>query len=535
MLKVFLVEDEFVVREGIKKNIDWTAHGYEFCGEASDGEQAFPLIQKLEPDIVITDIKMPFMDGLALSKLIKAKMPQVEIIILSGYSEFEYAKEAIKIGVAQYISKPINGEELLKEVDGLAEKIEEKRKERELKEQYRREMEENTVAEARNLFQYLVTGKKSVQELLELSEKLGMDLSAPWYNIVLVKIRFANDNQVEATLDEKQEEEVLSLLKREDVLFFDRNLEGVALLFQEESEEKLLQIQSEYLDDLKQKLSQYEQVQYFAGIGKPVSRLSELSTSFEMASHAFAHRFLAKSNYFFDSKELEQGIAESGNEADIFNIDTKQLDRSRIMNFLKQGEQSETVYFVEEFFKGIGESAMASVLFRQYIVMDIYFCIVEFVEGLELDRGQLEQPDMIKLAGGSTEDVVRYLTLTIAKAIALRDQVASNKYGDIVSIVKNYIDENYADENLNLNALARYVNFSPNHLSVVFSQQTGQTFIKYLTDYRMNKAKELLRCTGLKSSEISSKVGYKDSHYFSFLFKKTQGVTPTQFREKDIC
>lgn len=145
MLKVFLVEDEFVVREGIKNNIDWESHGYEFCGEASDGELAFPMIQKLKPDIVITDIRMPFMDGLVLSRLIKKELPWIEIIILSGYEEFEYAKEGIKIGIAEYLSKPINGEELLKEVDALAVKIEEKRKERSIRERYLKEMEESWI------------------------------------------------------------------------------------------------------------------------------------------------------------------------------------------------------------------------------------------------------------------------------------------------------------------------------------------------------------------------------------------------------
>ena len=93
-IRVFLAEDEFVVRQGIKKNIDWEGHGYEFCGEAADGELAFPMIQKLRPEIVITDIRMPFMDGLELSRLIKKELPHTEIIILTGHEEFEYAKES---------------------------------------------------------------------------------------------------------------------------------------------------------------------------------------------------------------------------------------------------------------------------------------------------------------------------------------------------------------------------------------------------------------------------------------------------------
>lgn len=138
MLKVFLVEDEFIIREGIKNNIDWQIHGYEFCGEASDGELAFPLIQKLKPDILITDIKMPFMDGLALSRLVKKELPETEIIFLSGYEEFDYAKEAIQIGVARYLLKPINGDALLAEVDIVAEDILKKQREKEIREKYQK-------------------------------------------------------------------------------------------------------------------------------------------------------------------------------------------------------------------------------------------------------------------------------------------------------------------------------------------------------------------------------------------------------------
>ena len=173
MLKIFLVEDEFVVREGIKKNIDWSANGYDFCGEASDGELALPMIQKLKPDIVITDIKMPFMDGLELSRLIKKEFPWMEIIILSGYEDFKYAKEGIKIGVAEYLTKPISGNELLEEVEALAEKIEEKRREREISEQYQKEMQENFLQERKNLFQYLVTGSRTVPSLHREGQFIG--------------------------------------------------------------------------------------------------------------------------------------------------------------------------------------------------------------------------------------------------------------------------------------------------------------------------------------------------------------------------
>jgi len=531
MLKVFLVEDEFVVREGIKKNIDWTLHGYEFCGEASDGELAFPMIQKQKPDIVITDIRMPFMDGLELSRLIKKEMPWIEIIILTGHQEFEYAKEGIKIGVAQYLSKPISGEELLREVDALASKIEEKRQEREIKEQYMREMEENLLKEKKELFGYLVTGSKSVPELLELGDKLGMDLSAMWYSIVLMKTQsmyHAHDEYSNSLIE--IEDRLKQLDMKMNVLSFDRNLEGKAIIIKGDSEEELKQIQTDYLQQMEDILKEYKQVRYFGGVGIPVNRLRELSTSFERASHAFAHRYLVADSCILNSEEMEQGFYVNHENFSIHDVNTKQMDRNKIKEFLKLGDRAEVIYFVEEFFKDLGSSAMKSNIFRQYIVMDAYFCVVDFLEGLQFQSSEIEAPDAQSFVLQSQESAMHYIVQIMQKAIELRDKTASNRYGDIVDEVIRYIEENYAEEELCLNLLASHVNFSPNHLSMIFSQQTGQTFIKYLTDFRMNKAKELLRCTGKRSSVIATEVGYKDSHYFSYLFKKTQGVTPTQYR-----
>ena len=530
MLKVFLVEDEFVVREGIKNNVDWKSHGYDFCGEASDGELAFPMIQKLKPDIVITDIRMPFMDGLALSKLIKKEMPWIEIIILSGFEEFEYAKEGIKIGIAQYLLKPISGEDLLKEVDTVAEKIIEKQKESEIREKYLREMEENFLKERKDLFQYLVTGSKSAAELLEMADKLNIDLSSMWYNIVLMVTKSINHAQNEYSNSLIEIEEKLKEIDDDHILIFDRNLEGKAFLFKADSKEELETIQKDYLAKVVNILKDYENVRYLGGIGLPVNRLRELPVSFESASHAFAHRYLVSESLILNGEEMRQREYLKKEEFDLSNVNPKQIDRNKIKEFLKVGDKEEVIYFVEEFFRDLGSSVMKSNMFRQYITMDVYFCVVDFLEGLQIQREEIEPFDITSGILQTQESAMEYVTCIVKKALELREKTASNRYGDVVDEVMRYIEENYADEELSLNVLASHVNFSPNHLSMIFSQQTGQTFIKYLTDFRMNKAKELLRCTGKKSSVISMEVGYKDPHYFSYLFKKTQGMTPTQYR-----
>lgn len=531
MLKIFLVEDEFVVREGIKKNIAWEENGYEFCGEASDGELAFPMIQKLKPDIVITDIKMPFMDGLDLSRLIKKEMPWVEIIILSGHEEFEFAKESIRIGVAQYILKPVSGAELLKEVDAVAEKIKEKRKEREIREMYLKDMEENFVKERKELFQHLVTGSKSVVELLEWGDKLELDLSALWYNILLFKIQSVrceesqfNSGQVEV------EKKIESLLDANHMICFDRGLDGKAILFKADSEERLCSLQKEYVASLKSLLDAEEDIVYFGGVGIPVNRLREIPKAFEKASYAFTQRYFVKENLILQSDELEKSYFAEDKEFSIIEVNPNQIDRRKIQSFLKVGYKEEVVYFLEAFFKALHTDAMKSVMFRQYIAMDIYFTVALFLEELQISREEIEPLDASSGILQNEKSTVKYIASIMERTIELRESLASNRYRTVIEEAVGFIEKNFAQEELSLNSLAAHVNFSPNHLSMIFSQQTGKSFIKYLTDYRMDKAKELLRCTGKRSSEISREVGYKDSHYFSYLFKKTQGMTPTQYR-----
>jgi two-component system response regulator YesN len=188
MMKVFLVEDEIVVREGIKNNINWEEQGFIFCGEASDGELAFPMIQKLKPDIVITDIQMPFMDGLELSRLIKRELPNIKIIILSGYGEFEYAKEAINVGVTEYLLKPISSIDLMKCLRKVSDLILRELLEKENLAKFEREMLEYKEDEKRRLFIDLVNGTNSLASLLERGKELNLELSALAYNIILLTL-----------------------------------------------------------------------------------------------------------------------------------------------------------------------------------------------------------------------------------------------------------------------------------------------------------------------------------------------------------
>ena len=173
MIKVFLVEDEIVMREGIKNTISWEKEGFQFVGEASDGELAYPLIQKTRPDILITDIKMPFMDGLELSRLVKKELPAVKIIILSGYDDFKYAQEGINIGIADYLLKPVTGARLLAAIKKVAEEVIKEKEQKSFLETYDQEQEERQQMEKQKYFRRLISGQMSVSAMLSEGAVLG--------------------------------------------------------------------------------------------------------------------------------------------------------------------------------------------------------------------------------------------------------------------------------------------------------------------------------------------------------------------------
>ena len=174
MLKTFLVEDEVVIREMIKKMIPWEQYGFELAGEASDGEMALPLILKSKPDLLITDIKMPFMDGLTLCKLVKKELPDIKIVILSGYDDFNYAKQAINIGVEDYLLKPITKNAFIERLEEIHNRYEHEKTQKEYYEKFKLEMQEYERNASRDFFESLVRADFDLEEIYRRADRLNL-------------------------------------------------------------------------------------------------------------------------------------------------------------------------------------------------------------------------------------------------------------------------------------------------------------------------------------------------------------------------
>lgn len=536
MIKLFLVEDEIVMREGIKNNIDWEKEGIEFVGEASDGELAFPMIQKLRPDIIITDIKMPFMDGLELSRMVKKEMPDVKILILSGYNEFDYAKQAISIGITDYLLKPISSGKLLESVKEVAVKIQEEKEQKAYMEKFKEEMAENEHLEKQKFFSELVANKLSMAEMLEKGKRLGMDLSAENYVILLGMVKKEGDkvNQYSEEAVEIMDKLNEAIEGDQNCYLFDRGAEGFGVLVKGDAEFQIEAFLQARREDFYHMLEKYADMEYFIGVGKTVQRLRELPDSFDEANKAFAYRYFEKTNKVVFYDRLEESGFSQEDTLDLSNLDVGKIDKKILQNFLKSGLQEEVSHFVHDYFAGIGGKNIESFSFRQYITMDMYFGTIAFVEEMGAESEEIIKRcgDIANVSGmlSSIDTTIQYITDIIKEALALRDTLSASKYSAVLGSAIEYIEEHYHEEEISLNKVAAHVNMSPSHFSTIFSQEMGRTFIEYLTNVRMEKAKELLMCTNMKSSEVGYATGYKDSHYFSYLFKKTQNCTPKEYR-----
>ena len=536
MLKVFLVEDESIVREGLKNNIPWREYGYEFMGEANDGEMALPMIRKIQPDVLITDIKMPFMDGLALSRIVTQEIPGIKIIIISGYDEFEYAQQAIRVGVEQYLLKPVTRGALRKVLLELREKIENEREQKSYLETFQNEMKEYEDYARRNFLEKVFGGVLSVQQIYEEAGKLELELEGPCYNLVLLNLQVKRQNPEIGVREPEgfgriQEEFFRYFMRFPEYLTFRWNISLLGILIMGEKEQ-MEELKERCIRNIEKICTKEENtMEWYTAVGDPVERLSLMPECYTKVNHILAHRFFHPEQHILTEKDTEEFLP--GKDTKSFEaVDSAKVSPEIIQGFLREGKQEELEDFIKGYLAGV-KDALESRLFRDYLLLNIRFTIINYMEKLGVTKQNYlpaDENDKVREASLNSRDIHDYMKELLERALALRDEESVNQGKRILKKGLEYIEENYSDDAFSLNNVAGAIGVSGNYFSSVFSQEMQMTLIEYVTKKRMEKARKLLRQTEKHSGEIAAEVGYKDPHYFSFLFKKTQGCTPRDYR-----
>ena len=520
--KVFFVEDEIITREGIRDNVDWQASGFEFCGEATDGEMALPLLRTAQPDVLITDIKMPFMDGLQLSKIVRERMPWMKIIILSGHDEFEYAQKAISLGVADYLLKPVTVQKLQNILQKLTVQLDQERKEQDNLKKLQAQVEENQATLRERLLFKLVVGAISPTDAIENGQIFGLDLAARYYLVLIVKIELGDRTEQYDHDEYQQIQHVLTALaeKNPDIFVLKRDWGDLILIMKGSTPEYLEEERDLLLAEIQQMVAK-TRYQLTLGIGASKNRIADISQSFVEA--------------LMNLQNLGHGNGTGWNQA-VERLELLKIDKSALENYLRCGAKDQFDEFFNVYVGTLGETALKSVVIRNYVFVDVILATAKLINELggEIDQviPELNFIETILSNVKSVEQLREQAHKIISTGLDYRDSRPNAQHLNLIRQAKTYIEHHYGDPELSLNNVAAQANLSASHFSVVFSQETCQTFKEYLTEIRINKAKELLRMTRLRSADIAYQVGYNDPHYFSSVFKKNTGLSPIEFRSR---
>jgi two-component system response regulator YesN len=536
MYKVIIVDDEAVVRIGLKNTINWNEHGFELVGDYANGREAWEAVEKHKPELVISDISMPFMDGLELAGLISAQFPYIKMIILTGFDEFEYAQQAIRLKVSDFILKPITAREIRSLLDRVKAEMDEETKHREDLGRLNSQLSQSLPLLKERFLERLVAVGLSKAEIEERFAYFGLPPASPLYLVLIVDIDDFGDRELNSY---EHDVEFLrfaafdifkEMLEGDNVMLFrTREERMVAIISGQENESLLYEQAFSRAEEVRYQIEKYLKFTVTIGIGRACSYVEQLPLSYKSALSVLDYRFLLGKNRVLSILDME-------GKPTIPLPPNLDWDR-KLASAVKTGSLQDAYQLIEN---GVAElkTSLAPIeacfLQMQKVVMALMNSIQELVvhdQEASFDR-QMKLMDVYSFKTLDEieiwlKEVVRSVMTTIAES---RSHFTNMQIHRAVE----YIDTNYANDKMSLQDLCRHVLMSTSYFSLVFKQHTGETFIEYLTGVRIATAKELLHNTTLKFYEIAEQVGYKDPNYFSILFKKHTGMTPKDYREKQV-
>ena len=537
MYKILLVDDEILVRDAIRENIDWGKLDCELIGDCENGKQAVEFVKTHEVDIVLTDILMPYMDGMELSHFLHDNYPDVLIVIFSGFGEFEYAKKAIQYNVSEYMLKPVTAMELTKVIENMKEKLDSRKKEQRKMEsltQVSQDYHKNANVIRSKALDCLVKCTREVQVSLDELERMGITFQAASYRVAVFDIDTYSE-MYQMDMDKQQESALMAFVlfnvgdeivvqEKAGVVYQEGN-NRVCIIFAGNRTKEFSENIHRICHEIQKKVKEVIGLETSIGIGSWVRSPYELIYSYRLAAKAIDYRYLLGGNLHFDMEEKKT-------DKSIF----LKNDLETLTEAIKSGDRrlmEETLGQIEtEIKSALVEKSYACIYLQQVIRAIGNTC-----------QSLSEEPEKII---AQREALLKAVTeqRMFSQAAALVEKYAQEVFDELQELnsssgqrqgmlAMDYIQKNYMDPGLSLNSICSYLNISTSYFSTIFKEMTGETFIEVLTRVRMEKAKELLENTTMKNYEIAEKVGFSDPHYFGISFKKITGKTPTEYaREK---
>lgn len=529
MKKVMIVDDNFISTEGIVKNIDWKNMDAEIVHIKYSGNAAIAAMKQAPVDLIISDIEMPDLDGISMSSLALSINPQVKIILISAYDKFEYARRAIRLGVCDYIEKPLDYTYLSQKVENALHTIDRERRNLDLINQSRPLMTEKFFMD---LLHY--NGKEAQIYLGKYPVYLNLNLDYDYFNTIKIEIKNALDMEEELGITQYQMEllRIMDLLREKygifDQLYFVKEFNGIICIlaqntnspkhFLQSTHKVISSLLDEYPDNL---------LKLNVGIGSIVNNVWDLHISYENAAHALKYHFFFPHKNIFDAKEA------LGQEFSLLSFsDSSEEEFIRLLckKDLPAIEDWLQVFFREQTQRYPAKNIM---FIRIYSLLGR---ILKFLYELNIDTSDLEaeilavynQFDYFQ----TYEQFYEWMNRLCIHVCDKLDTSLQTYHNQVCELAYNFILDNFEDNTLSLGDIAQHVNVSPAYLSSLYKKVRGKSIGDTITSHRVEKACKYLIRSNLSLKEISIRCGYANQYYFSNSFKKKLGISPSAYREQ---
>lgn len=534
LYRIMVVDDEEEIRLGIIKKIDWEANGFVVVGDAENGKDALEKAEKLNPDIVMTDIKMPFMDGLELGKKLSEIMPSTKVIIFSGSDDFEYAQKAIKINVIEYVLKPINSVELIEVLKKLKDQLDREYDEkRNIEKLYNHYIESLPVIREQFLVG-TIEGRIGELQWKEQGEKLGIDFKEKYLTVALIQ---GDGVSILQEMNSKHliEESALISISIKKVL--DDNMGNyckyISFLYSDmvvvigslEDKEDIVQF-IRGLNDICKLYERIMSVNISAGVGYICNSPTQIRYSYRAAQNALDYRVMLGNGKAIYIEDVEPDNS--------IHLQLDEQEERTMLNSIKIASKEEIIETVDKLFQKVEDLLLPFNQYRIYL-MEIMTALLKLVQAYKLDISEVfgenfDCYNYIEAFDSINETKNWFISIaTKVNDLIKRERVNSSKL--LVEKAKEYVRENYSDYEMSVEKVCSQLHVSSTYFSTIFKRETEMNFVNYLTSVRLEEAVRLLNTTDEKTYSIATKVGYPEANYFSYVFKRKFGVSPSKYRK----
>ena len=522
LYRVLLVDDEEDIREGISRKMDWLGLGFSLVGEAANGQDALELAESLRPDVILTDIKMPFMDGLELCRILTDRLPAARFVVFSGFDAFEYAKQAIQMNVVEYILKPINADELSAVLRRLKDQLDRERAERRNVELLRSRYMENLPILRELFYANLLDGRIEPGTERERAAHLDIDLQGEEWAVGLAYIGSDRRDALSTLSVQKLLEESLTADRCRLSLYNDW-VAVIVSLTESFTSYDLIRV----LDRVCTLAASYLGLTLTVGVGAPCKELSGMARSAAEARTALEYRSMVGRGQVIYIGDLEP----DGGQVLTF----EEADERTLTAAVRLGSEQEVRDAAATLAGKIREanpSAGQYNLFLMELVTHLIKMIRRSGVGMEEVFGTGFSLPVQKSALPRLEELEDWCAERYLRLWTLIRRRQTDSAGQTVETAKEYIRQHYAESDLSVEKLCAYLHLSSTYFSTLFKRETGTSFTAYVTTVRMEAAAEAIRGTEEKTYLIAQRCGYEDPNYFSYVFKRHFGVTPTKYRSE---